>query len=121
MSENNATNNTGTKVRPDPVADAEKQAPKGFRFEHAGDTISGRVTGFSSFTHEEFGTSPVIHLDTSHGEDTVYVLGRVLLSRLQDLRPQVGDEIRISYTGDSRSKDGNRMRLFDVVSLTSPF
>src|SRR5260221_9297980 len=88
------------------------------KFGTAGDAVEGVIVRISS---TDFGGTkpliPVLHLKTRQGTEKILnVQQAVLLSRLAELAPDVGDHVSVTYTGDApRSMPGrNPAKLFDV-------
>ena len=92
--------------------------PESFKFKTPGDTITGRIQEVKTTT---FGGRrepvPELVIDTDDGERSVAATQVMLLGALADERPQAGDLISITYTGDSASaKAGfNPTKQFNVT------
>jgi hypothetical protein len=80
-------------------------------------TIKGWLTRVSAF-RGSFGRYPVIEIKEDSGRTwNVHVLHDVLKGELQDLRPQIGDQIEITYRGKTdRGYFGYRVRFVDGSS-----
>lgn len=74
------------------------------KFDNIGDSITGRIAGMSTktFTNDNGGTDivPQILLVTEDGAEKTLTAGAVLLrKRLIEQKPDVGDEVRVTYVG----------------------
>jgi hypothetical protein len=89
-----------------------------FKFVSPGDTIEGELLNLTS---TDFGGTadpvPVLTIRTSDGPREVTASQTVLVSRLVESGPEVGDQIRIRYDGDSDKARPGRSpaKLFTVT------
>lgn len=72
-----------------------------FKFNAKGDTIEGEILGLTVTT---FGgtaePTPVLLIRTNTGDREVTASQAVLVSRLAETSPEVGDKVRITYEGE---------------------
>lgn len=89
-----------------------------FKFVNPGDTIEGEVVGLSA---TDFGgtaeLTPVLTVRTDDGDRDVTASQRVLMSRLAEQAPEVGDQISIRYDGEADKARPGRSpaKLFTVT------
>lgn len=88
------------------------------RFPTAGTTVKGIITklGSTDFGGREALPVPVVHLKTKGGEKILNASQKVLLSKLAELSPEVGDGLEVTYTGDAPNAlpGRNPAKLFNV-------
>lgn len=88
------------------------------RFPTPGTTIKGIITklGSTDFGGREATPVPVVHLKTKSGEKILNASQKVLLSKLAERCPEVGDGLEVTYTGDAPNAlpGRNPAKLFDV-------
>jgi hypothetical protein len=89
-----------------------------FKFINPGDTIEGEVIGLSA---TDFGgtadPTPVLTIRTDQGDKDVTASQTVLVSRLAEQAPEVGDHIMIRYDGEAANARPGRSpaKLFTVT------
>lgn len=89
-----------------------------FKFNEPGDKIEGQVLGLSATT---FGgtadPTPVLTIRTPDGDKDVTASQRVLINRLAEASPEVGDFVVIRYDGeaDSARPGKSPAKLFTVT------
>lgn len=89
-----------------------------FKFVTAGDTIEGEVLGLSA---TDFGgtadMTPVLTIRTEQGDKDVTASQKVLITRLAEACPEVGDWVRIRFDGEAESARPGRSpaKLFTVT------
>jgi hypothetical protein len=89
-----------------------------FKFTTPGDTIEGEVVGLSA---TDFGgtaeLTPVLTIRTDQGDRDVTASQRVLVGKLAEQSPEVGDHITIRYDGEAPSARPGRSpaKLFTVT------
>lgn len=88
-----------------------------FRFEAAGDSISGTLAEVRIATMPDGTRMPALTIKTADGTEWSLLASQVNLQRaLAQHRPATGDQIAIVYTGDAEAKPGKSpAKLFDVV------
>lgn len=88
-----------------------------FRFEAAGDSISGTLAEVRIATMPDGTRKPALTIKTADGTEWSLLASWVNLQRaLAQHRPATGDQIAIVYTGDAEAKPGkNPAKKFDVV------
>lgn len=89
-----------------------------FKFTTVGDTIEGEVLGLSA---TDFGgtadMTPVLTIRTEQGDKDVTASQKVLITRLAEACPEVGDWVRIRFDGEAESARPGRSpaKLFTVT------
>lgn len=89
-----------------------------FKFVNPGDTIEGTIMALSA---TDFGgtadPTPVITIRTEHGDQDVTASQRVLITKLAEASPEIGDWIKITYDGESDKTRPGRSpaKLFTVT------
>lgn len=89
-----------------------------FKFTTVGDTIEGELIGLSA---TDFGgtadMTPVLTLKTEQGDKDVTASQKVLMTRLAEQAPEVGDWVRIRFDGEAESARPGRSpaKLFTVT------
>lgn len=88
------------------------------RFPTPGTKVKGIITklGSTDFGGRESVPVPVLHLKTKTGEKILNASQKVLLSKLADLSPEVGDGLEVEYIGDAPNAlpGRNPAKLFNV-------
>lgn len=68
-----------------------------------GDEIVGKLLEVERSRENEYGTYPILHLDTgAGGEVSVHAFHQVLRSGIARKRPKIGDELTIKYLGTAK-------------------
>lgn len=89
-----------------------------FKFTTVGDTIEGEVLGLSA---TDFGgtadMTPVLTIRTEQGDKEITASQKVLITRLAESGPEVGDWVRIRFDGEAESARPGRSpaKLFTVT------
>jgi hypothetical protein len=99
--------------------------PEAFKFTEIGDTIEGTITNLRS---TDFGglsePVPELTIDTGAAERTVAASQVMLRSALAEQAPQIGDFVKITYTGAVKARLPGRSPTkqfdVDVVHVGSP-
>lgn len=88
------------------------------RFTTPGTKVKGIITklGSTDFGGRESAPVPVVYLKTKGGEKILNASQKVLLSKLSELCPEIGDGLEVTYTGDAPNAlpGRNPAKLFDV-------
>lgn len=88
------------------------------RWQSYGDAVEGVITKMGS---TNFGggdeTVPVLYIKGARGEKILNVSQKALLRRMAELCPEVGDHIKVVFTGEAEQKmpGRNPAKLFDVT------
>lgn len=88
-----------------------------FKFDVPPKTLAGILLNIGEFKGINGDTVPTLSVNTTEGPRSVICGQAVLISRLAEAAPQIGDHIEITYTGDdvANKKPGqNAAKLFDV-------
>lgn len=84
------------------------------KFETPGDTTSGTIVAIRAHKFDDGNVVPQIILDTADGEKTVTAGQMQLKALLAEKRPNVGDEITITFTEVEKRAGGKTLKKFDV-------
>ena len=91
-----------------------------FKFEDVGDEIIGGVTDIKTGRDFNGNPCPQLQITTDDGDEKIVTAGQVMLKRaLAEQAPQVGDRIKITYSGVGDAKPGKApAKLFSVAVVT---
>ena len=84
-----------------------------FKFTTIGDTITGVITAAKVIT-SDYGRAPLLTITIDDVSRDVIVGQAQLRAKIADKRPQVGDTIRLAYTGTEDRGGGKTLKLFSV-------
>lgn len=70
-----------------------------------GDIVDGTVIALD-IGYSNFGEYPILTLETSDGNVAVHAFHHALRSRLEKIRPAIGDHLKIKYEGKKKNKAG---------------
>ncbi len=85
------------------------------KFEDVGDTVSGTVSAVRAHRFDDGKVVPQVLLTTDDGEERTMTAGQVQLkAKLAELRPEVGDHIKVTMTGVEKRTGGKTLKVFDV-------
>jgi hypothetical protein len=86
------------------------------KWENVGDSVSGEVLDVSLGKDFNGDPAPQLVIETDEGVKTVTAGQKVLQTRLAENRPEVGDEVTITFSGrgEPRAKGQEGAKLFDV-------
>lgn len=72
-----------------------------FRFGKEGDELAGRITEFK-YVDTKYGNFPLLKIreEKTNEEYTVFASPRILQRKLEEVRPEAGDEIDILFEGE---------------------
>lgn len=91
------------------------------RFANIGDSVRGKIIELRD--GEDFGGSPCpeIEFQTDDGGIAVWTVGqRVAQRKLLEVRPQVGWEVEVRYSGDGEGKPGKApAKLFEIEVISN--
>lgn len=86
------------------------------KFEGEGDTVSGTVSAVRAHRFDDGKVVPQVLLTTDGGEERTMTAGQVQLkAKLAELRPEVGDHIKVTMTGIEKRAGGKTLKQFEVV------
>lgn len=96
--------------------DAELRAGGEFvKFDNVGDEVVGVITAIAVHRWDDGSVCPKLHLTTDDGEDRTLTAGQVQLkAKLAELRPEVGDRIRVKFTQNEKRAGGKTLKHFEV-------
>lgn len=86
-----------------------------YKFETPGDTITGTVVSIKAHTWPDGSVAPQLLLSTSEGDRTVTASQFMLKQLLADTRPEIGDQITITFTEIEPRPMGKTLKKFTVV------
>lgn len=87
-----------------------------FKFNNPGDTVEGEAIAVRLGKDFKGEPCPELVVATPKGEKVVTAGQANLKVRLAEEQPEVGDDVKITYTGDGQAKPGQAApKLFDVV------
>lgn len=84
------------------------------KFENPGDTASGTIVAIRAHKFDDGNVVPQIILNTADGEKTVTAGQMQLKALLAEKRPNVGDNISITFTEIEKRSGGKTLKKFDV-------
>ena len=89
-------------------------------FKNVGDEVIGGITDIKTGRDFNGNPCPEIHITTDDGDERIVTAGQVMLKRaLAEQAPQVGDRIKITYSGNGEAKPGKApAKLFSVAVVT---
>ncbi len=99
------------------------QSGEWVRFDQPGDGVIGTIKAVRQGTDFNGNPCPELVLEVSdEGDEQTLTAGQKMLqSALAEKRPQVGDRIRVIYTGNGEAKQGrNPAKLFTVDVKDGP-
>ena len=83
-----------------------------------GDQIAANILAISEGTDFNGNKCPELILDVE-GDQLTLTAGQAMLKRLlAEHRPQIGDRIRITYTGDEKTERGGTKKIFTLEVKT---
>lgn len=98
--------------------DDETLAPNGdwFKFVNAGDTINGKIDKLvkRTFTRDDGTDNTVVEIVFEDGR-RVTASQAMLARRLYEERPEPGDWLEVTFTGEQRLSPTRSMKVFEVV------
>ena len=86
------------------------------RFENPGDQVVGTIKEIREGSDFNGNPCPELILEVGDDADEITLtVGWAMLKRLlAEQRPQVGQRIRVTYTGDERTEKGGTMKVFTL-------
>ena len=102
--------------------DFKKEAgdfPDRWKAENIGDSVKGKITTLRVATLPDGTQLPSITIATATGEREVLASQSMLLRRLVETQPKIGDTISITYTQLEKLNGGRTLKHFDVQISTS--
>lgn len=83
-------------------------------FAEVGDSVAGEILAITKHTWPDGKVSPQLYLSTDDGERTLTAGQVQLKAKLAEVRPAVGDRIRIELTDIERRSGGKTLKHFSV-------
>jgi uncharacterized protein YhfF len=84
------------------------------KFENPGDNATGTIVAIRAHKFDDGNVVPQIILNTADGEKTVTAGQMQLKALLAEKRPNVGDNITITFTEIEKRSGGKTLKKFDV-------
>lgn len=84
------------------------------KFENIGDTVTGVVVDLGVQTWQDGSKSPKLTLRTTEGDRILTASQVQLKQKLGELRPNVGDTIKVSLAGVDKLSGGKTLKKFEV-------
>ena len=89
------------------------------KFDHVGDTVTGRVISVRAHKWDDGSVSPQLLLDVD-GEEKTVTAGQVRLkAALAEKRPEEGDTLTITLADIEKRSGGKTLKHFDVAVVRS--
>ncbi len=90
-----------------------------FKFKEVGDSVTGEIVSIVEGNDFSGNPCPVLELETDDGTEVKVTASQVMLkAELAEVRPEVGDDIEITFSGLGDPKPGrNPAKLFTVTIL----
>ena len=85
------------------------------KFENVGDTISGVIIDLGIQTWQDGSKSPKLTLRTADGDKVLTASQVQLKQKMAELRPEVGDTIKVTLEGVEKLQGGKTMKKFTVA------
>lgn len=89
-----------------------------FKFKEVGDSVTGLIQSIVEGTDYSGNPVPVLELETDEGEISVTASQVMLRAELAEVRPEVGDEVTITFIDFGEAQPGrNPAKLFEIEIL----
>jgi hypothetical protein len=85
------------------------------KFENVGDTVSGVIIDLGIQTWQDGSKSPKLTLRTADGDKVLTASQFQLKQKMAELRPEVGDSIKVTLEGVEKLQGGKTMKVFNVA------
>jgi hypothetical protein len=85
------------------------------KFENVGDTVSGVIIDLGIQTWQDGSKSPKLTLRTADGDKVLTASQFQLKQKMAELRPEVGDSIKVTLEGVEKLQAGKTMKVFNVA------
>jgi hypothetical protein len=86
-----------------------------FKFDNVGTSITGTIQAIKVHRWPDNKVSPQIYILKDDGEEEVVTAGQIQLQiKLKELRPNIGDRIKITFTEEEKRPMGKTLKHFDV-------
>lgn len=85
------------------------------KFENIGDSAQGVIVDIGIQTWQDGSKSPKLILRTTTGDRVLTASQMQLKSKLAELRPNVGDTIKVTLNGVDKLSGGKTLKKFDVI------
>lgn len=85
------------------------------KFENVGDTVAGVIVDLGVQTWQDGSKAPKLTLRTADGDRILTASQVQLKQKLGELRPNVGDTIKVTLAGVDKLAGGKTLKKFDVA------
>ena len=85
------------------------------KFEKEGDTITGVIIDLGIQTWQDGSKSPKLTLRTADGDKVLTASQVQLKTKMAELRPEIGDTIKVTLDGVEKLQGGKTMKKFSVA------
>lgn len=85
------------------------------KFENIGDQVTGVIVDLGIQTWQDGSKSPKLTLRTTEGDRILTASQVQLKAKLGELRPNVGDTIKVSLAGVEKLAGGKTLKKFEVA------
>lgn len=91
------------------------------KFEEVGDTVTGVIIDLGVQVWQDGSKSPKLTLRTATGDKVLTASQVQLKTKMAELRPEIGDTIKVTLDGVEKLNAGKTMKMFSVaVKKASP-
>ena len=84
------------------------------KFENPGDSVSGEVVSLGLHTFEDGKRVPKLIIATADGDVTLTAGQQQLMAKLTELRPEVGDNLTVTYVRSEKRAGGKTLKHFEI-------
>lgn len=85
------------------------------KFENIGDTVTGVIIDLGIQTWQDGSKSPKLTLRTADGDRVLTASQVQLKTKMAELRPEIGDTIKVTLEGVEKLNGGKTMKKFAVA------
>jgi hypothetical protein len=90
------------------------------KFDTVGDSVEGTITAIKRHRFDDGKVAPSLELNTPDGPKTLTAGQFRLKKELAELRPGVGDHIKVTYTQEEKLSGGKTLKHFTVIVGPAP-
>ena len=84
------------------------------KFENVGDTVTGVIIDLGVQVWQDGSKSPKLTLRTTDGDKVLTASQVQLKTKMAELRPEIGDTIKVTLDGVEKLQGGKTMKKFSV-------
>ncbi len=84
------------------------------KFDNVGDTVTGVIVDLGIQTWQDGSKSPKLTLRTTDGDKVLTASQVQLKTKMAELRPEIGDTIKVTLDGIEKLNGGKTMKKFTV-------